>query len=661
MTEPTTATVTAKLTATRGAQFEIIIITAGQAEGHPWYFPAEVLRLAAPLFNEIPSYIDHEGTPDKKRHSAQDLGGLIHSPTWSDEYQGIQALLNPTGPGADALRALAQAALDFPHLNIGFSADIDLTSDDGQTVREIVRVRSADAVLSPARGGQFLRALLSKGELPMSDQETTQGVTQPAPDPDVEKTRAAMQSLLDTQAEQQKAAEQRKAMEKTHVQMCGYLLESGLNASGLPAPVASRIRAQFQGKAFEAPELETAIKDARVMLSELQGESTVQGFGRVNGMFSALDQIQAAVDDLFLVKRDEGKEKLQVARLTGIRELYLGLTGDYDFAGGVNLHRAQFQSTTATFPGLVKNAMNKAIAEAWAQYGAAGYDWWTKIATVEPFETLNDVTWLRVGTIASLPIVAEGADYTELTLGDNAETGSFIKYGGFLGITLEALDRDNLRQLRMAPREMAKAAIRNISSLVAAIFTEASATGPLLADGGRLFNSTAVTTAGGHANLLTTALGGNYIAWNAVASAVYNQPMLIGQTTYGGGAKQALDPRYCLVPKALQSQAEALFIPRWEAIAQNVAAVSPTWGGKVEPVVVPEWTDTTDWAAAVDPALLPGVMIGTRFGLQPSIILAGNEGDPAMFTNDESRLKVRHFLTVGIADWRALHKSNVAE
>jgi hypothetical protein len=53
-------------------------------------------------------------------------------------------------------------------------------------------------------------------------------------------------------------------------------------------------------------------------------------------------------------------------------------------------------------------------------------------------------------------------------------------------------------------------------------------------------------------------------------------------------------------------------------------------------------------------------MIGEIFGLRPQIFLAGNETDPAMFANDESRLKVRQFLTVGIGNWRALHKSNVA-
>jgi hypothetical protein len=30
-----------------------------------------------------------------------------------------------------------------------------------------------------------------------------------------------------------------------------------------------------------------------------------------------------------------------------------------------------------------------------------------------------------------------------------------------------------------------------------------------------------------------------------------------------------------------------------------------------------------------------------------------------MFANDEQRLKVRHFIAVGVADYRPLHKSNV--
>ena len=53
-------------------------------------------------------------------------------------------------------------------------------------------------------------------------------------------------------------------------------------------------------------------------------------------------------------------------------------------------------------------------------------------------------------------------------------------------------------------------------------------------------------------------------------------------------------------------------------------------------------------------------MIGERFGIMPEIFVAGDETSPAVFMNDESRIKVRHFLAVGVADFRPLHHSVVA-
>lgn len=230
-------------------------------------------------------------------------------------------------------------------------------------------------------------------------------------------------------------------------------------------------------------------------------------------------------------------------------------------------------------------------------------------------------------------------------------------------MTLEAIINDDTRKLRAIPRELASAAIRNVSSLVAAIFTSNSGVGPTMADTGALFNATAVTTAGGHANLLTTALGTDYTAWNAAAKAVYDQPMLVQNATgyYGTGKKMAIDPKFCLVPRALKIQAESLFLPRWASPVDSVqTAGGETYGGHVVPLTVPEWTDATDWAAVCDPLLVPGICIGETFGLVPEIFIAGDQLNPAMFSNDESRIKVRHFLAVGVADFRPLHKSNVA-
>ena len=263
-----------------------------------------------------------------------------------------------------------------------------------------------------------------------------------------------------------------------------------------------------------------------------------------------------------------------------------------------------------------------------------------------------------VGTVGTLPAVAEGAEYTELVIGDSPETATFTKYGGYIPLTLELIDRDETRKLAAYPRELAKAGLRKISALVAAIFTDNSGTGPTLADGGALFNATAVTTAVGNANLLTTALSASQ--WDVVMTAVFNQPMLIKNATgyYGSGPKLAVNPRFCLVPRALELTAKKILYPTW-AYEQNYHYENQQQGASGDVVVVPEWSDANDWAAVVDPAIVPGIFVGERFGIMPEVFIAGDELSPAVFTNDEHRLKVRHFLAVWVNDFRPLHKSNV--
>ncbi len=271
-------------------------------------------------------------------------------------------------------------------------------------------------------------------------------------------------------------------------------------------------------------------------------------------------------------------------------------------------------------------------------------------------QSLQSIDWLILGTIGTLPTVAEQGEYTELPIGDNGETSTWSKYGGYVGLTLEAVLRDDVRAFKRLPDEVAMGGMRNISEQIAGIFTTASGAGPTLSDTGALFNSTAVTTKGGHANLLTTALGTDLVAWRAVEKAMYKKPMHIKNAAgyYGTGKAQAVKPKFCLVPQDLKGAADDLFIKTWNASGENLVA------GLVKPIAVPEWTDATDWAAVADPNILPGIMIGEIFGLQPQVYVAGNESDPAMFANDESRIKVRQFLTVGIANWRALAKNNVA-
>jgi hypothetical protein len=428
--------------------------------------------------------------------------------------------------------------------------------------------------------------------------------------------------------------------------MCGYLLESGLSAAKLPAAMAEHVRKQFAGQVFEPAGLTAAIEEARRLTADLQGGGVVSG-PRVQGMLTSDDRLQAAVDDLFGAPREAGLEGKPVERLRGIRELYMLMTGDFDLHGGHYPDRAQL-ATTATMTGLVKNSLNKMLIQQWEELGRAGYRWWEKIVSVEHFTSLQEITGVLVGEVSLLPQVNEGAAYTVLNIRDSPEVAQWTKYGGYLPLTLELIDRDDLTRLKAYPKKLANSSLRRVSSLISNVFTTSSGVGPVMADAYTVFHAS-------HANLGTAALDG--AGWEAASAAIYNQPMLMpGVET---GPKLALDARYLVVPRSLRLTAMQVLYPNWERAA-TFFTENMQKGELGDVVTCPEFTDTNNWAAVADPKIAPAIVVAERFGLKPEIFITGDEYSPAMFTNDEVRLKVRHFLAVMVADYRPLYKANVA-
>lgn len=645
-------------------KFEILAITVG--EGNGWKFGETALMASLDLWDGVECFVDHGGWFGERK--VKDLGGICRNPRWSIEDQGIMLDLQTMGPSGKLVSELGRELLaeEEPRPKIGFSADLMFTAK-GRNVTNILRILDLSMVFNPARGGAFVRAMnsvnpkLLKEVNSMPEKVETIATTNTVGGNPVEtqlnEDAAAIAELRKEQEKREQLAAEAEEARQVRVKMCAYLLDSGLNASGLPEPMREHVRGQLEGKVFTPAELDSAIEDARKLVSELQGSGTVAG-PQISEVYSTEDQLQAAVDDMLGAPRNEGSEALRPARLTGIKELYMMLTGDRNLYGGYYPQHVQL-ATTANFTGLVANSLNKIVADTWEDLGRAGYDWWQRITTQEHFDTLNQVTGVLVGTVGTLPSVAEGGEYTEMKIGDSPETATFTKYGGYIPLTLELIDRDNKRKLALYPRELAKAALRRVSGLVAAVFTANAGIGPTMADGGALFNNTAVTSATGHANLLTTALAA--AEWEVVCTAVYSQPMLIAHEAghYGTGAAMALDPRYCLVPRELRLTAMQILYPEWERTA-NIHSENLQRGAMGDVVVVPEWTDATDWAAVVDPALVPGIVVCERFGIRPEIFIAGDELSPAVFMNDEHRIKVRHFVAILVQDFRPLHKSNVA-
>lgn len=619
----------------QSGQEEIEILAISSGSGNGWEFPADVLRDSLGLWDGAECFIDHAW----ENRSLRDLAGVCHHPRWAEESRGVQLSLRPFGPAAGLLQQIGEAMRDriAPLPNIGFSADL-VFSAAGRQVTHIEKILSVDLVVHPARGGAFLPVSTPTGE-PVTQQLSLQ---EKSMEKELKEAKIpAVENLPQTVSRDEPET-------ISQAQMYASLLDASLAAAHLPPSAEGSLRARFGSRTFQPTELQQAIAETRKLVSELTGGSVIQGAGLISEIVAPEDQVNAALHDLLGAARPQELEKLQPARLSGIRELYTLMTGDTGFTGGYHRERAQFAATT-DLPGLLKNAMNKVIIDQWQELGRSGYRWWEPIVQVEHFNSLQEITGVLVGEVTVLPSVAEGAAYTELALKDSAETAAWGKYGGYVGLTLEMFERDETHKLRQYPRKLASAALRRISTLVGDIFTANSGVGPVMSDTYNVFE------AAHHANLGTSALSST--SWEAAGKAIYNQSMAVG--TGGTAPKLALDARYLLVPRDLRLTGMNILYPSF-AHESSIFSENMQRGQMGDVITCPEFSDANDWAAIADPRLAPGIILGERFGIMPEIIIADGETNGALFTNDEIRMKVRHWVSVFVADHRPLYKANVA-
>lgn len=457
------------------------------------------------------------------------------------------------------------------------------------------------------------------------------------------------------------------------------MVETRLSESRLPEPLQALVAAQFAGKVASKKEVNMAIKRTKEAVASLDPTGQVSGLGSGRGNISMgmAPRDIAEIEFLRLLSGSSDFRGLEnnaadfvQDRLTetsfndwvkagrpnyGTRRVSEWV---YEILGGNPLadQRAYEAITTSGMSSIVKNALNVLLAASYSKR----HRWWEPLVKQEEVDTIDQATLVRTYGMNTLAVVDEGQTYTELSWADDEETASFVKKGNFAGITMETLLNDKLNEVRRIPDRLATSWYNTISALVSGVFTVNTATGPVLSDTGALFNATAATSAGGHANLLTTAL--SVTAYDAAYTAMQKQT----DQALGVGQRLLIEPKYLLVPADLR--ATALQIRNSELIPGNQNNDINPYYQAFEVVVVPTWTDTNNWALAADPNEFPAIwLIFLRGKTVPELFTADSETIGAMFTNDVLRYKVR-MLTwrfsstydcAPVADFRALHKSNV--
>ncbi len=648
-------------------------VSAGRIRGQAnqpgrFVIPPEAIQvaIAGGHFDNRPCFIDHASYFEGP--SLRNMAGVTGETEWNHETQSADGEITLyTAPAGTLIEDLFNSIVKDQHDGRP-APDVGLSlvfwprwkprdnEADPLVLQEFLHIESIDFVFEPAADGRIKEALstLVQGVIHMPP-DSTSTATDDAPPAEVlaPPPTEVLAPPPEPPAPAPLAPEPDTAPDAWAREVQAASTVAILQASGLPQATQDLIAASV----INSPaELRAHIERHETHLAALSADQVIQigdvpprdGRAITLGR-TGLEQIEQAFEGLLLGTRPPDG----IQPLSGIREMYHLLSGDFEMAGLFRDDRVYLANVnSATMAAMTANALNKRIVNLFQMYPR----WWEPFCSIEDFASLQDARWITLGGVGELPTVSEGAAYTELTWDDMVETDAFVKKGGYLGLTLEAIDKDDTRRLVAAPRALAQAAWLTLAKSISAIFTQESGTGPLMSDAVRLFH------AGTHSNLLTTAL--SWTAYVAVRTAMRKQTELNSEERLGA----LTAPKFLLVPPDLEIAALQLLASEGEPGTadndENPLAVGDAHEARLRSardrvIVVDLWTDTASWAAIADPILYPSIGLGFRYGRTPEIFSVASPTAGLMFTNDVMPVKVRFFFAVGPTDWRGLHKNNV--
>ena len=384
----------------------------------PYEIPADVIQAAvdAGRFNSRAAFVDHAGWFDGP--SLRNLAGITLGATYNAADKAAEATIrlydNPAGEIVRKLfdQVLSDADAGDPVPDIGLSLvfyprwkahpDGTLGNADAPLIlAEFRHVESVDFVFQPAADGRVREALTALSALSEAPNQSVGAAPRRVPAHGrPERTHTMTDEIRTATVGAQHAAPQPETLANDWLAASrDATTEAIISASGLPRNVQAHLRAQ----SYETPhDLRAAIELQREILADLHADRVVQVGGdppRSSGISlgrAPLEQVEAAFQCLM-----EGvSPPTGVAPLSGVRELYHLLSGDYDMHGIFHGDRIQLANVTcATMANITANALNKTVVNQFQNYP----HWWERITSEQDFTNLQQVKWITLGACASCP------------------------------------------------------------------------------------------------------------------------------------------------------------------------------------------------------------------------------------------------------------------
>jgi len=675
-------------------EYEVSFIKAGRVRRRDgkeanWLIPRSTVRAAVEQMGGKAVFVDHTlgGFFMPVHPSLRSLAGVTFDAVWNDEAGRVDGGIRLSarddlawlGTLLDEIVADQAAGREVPDVGLSlvfFGNSVledDPEGEDGAMIRitkSIDHVESCDIVFGPGAEGR-IREVLSRvdsGAL----HNLSEVFTMPE---EIQATNGTAATSASVEAAANDLPASVAGYPNPHAHAVALSAGSGLDHSQGLDHDGDHALGQNRLDRLEGAVLSLADSVARLQgtvaqrLAHQEERRVISDMGvgvaprdrapaQVRGSWlNSLDQVELAYDQLMGLPVSG-----PVHQFSGIRELYLLLTGDRNFRGEYNrdlvpsflaYSSSGNNADTSTMAELTRNVMNKRLIQ--QSDLLAEYSWWKQIAHTDNFNSLQQISWVRYGGIGydsgtGLPSVAEKGEYQQLLWEDDRTTADWTKYGGYLPLSLEMIDRDDVMGWKDVPRQLAVAQAVTISSVVSALFTDNSGAGADLSDSvgdGYAFNTT-------RGNLITQALDQD--TWGLAVETMYKLTQLLNSTV-SESRRLAARPRKLLVPIELEQDGITA-----TTSAVKAGTLADRYPGKrllreEDVITVPHWTNATNWAALADPNICPFAGVGFRFGEMPEIF-APSENNHILWLNDVLPIKTRWFFAVSVIEWRGGIKSN---
>lgn len=300
--------------------------------------------------------------------------------------------------------------------------------------------------------------------------------------------------------------------------------------------------------------------------------------------------------------------------------------------------------TSSDFQGILAIAVGMALRSGFLAVEAT----WPHIAAVGSVPNFKAHERPQVGGFGGFSSTPEGAEHTARPVTEDRTELRVSTYGRQIRISRQTLINDNLAMELDLARRLGIAAARQVNVGAYALLTSgASNNGPVMTDTGQLFNATAVTTAGGHANL---AGSGGAISATTLAT---GKAAMRRQNDRGSTEPLGIRPRTLLVPEALAEVAWAQAgIATWGTSGAVDAALAAA--GRLQVVTEPalDAVSATGWYLAADPNVAPLLEVAFLNGQREPFV------DEAIdFDHDAVLFKARLDFGFAARDFRAGYRN----